>query len=531
MPRKLRRLLAAIVCVLLAAGSAGAEAPASQPGAASPASAVQPADKAAVAPRDEPDGADAQPPQTEAPPNSGEGGAEVTQPPPLPTAQELFDRYAPRLAIVRYAAKVGQQDGALRTAHQLGVLVNAEGLLLLPGHVQAMNLKPRNFRIKLGEEWYDGELLRREGPLNVSYARIVPPDAEADAEEEDAAGTSAPVYPPPVTFAEPVPLSIGDAVWVFGMLPEQAGRAKQLRRRRIAAILDEPSTVYVLDGPPTPAEAGGLVLTLDGRPAGVVGYELSRQQGGEIYLRHGLPLVFPAAQIATSLAEPREAETTATTQAWFGILMQPLHNDFKQYFGLEDETGFIISNVVRDSPAERAGLQRGDIVVEFDGEPVDVPNDLAVLTFTRGIRDRPIGTPIPMQYLRDGVLHDGTVELAAVPKTAAKADVIRQPAWGLQVRELTQDVVYLLNLPPDITGVVVDGVEPGGPAQGAGLRPGDIVREINSSPVDGLGAYGDATDQLAGMRSEKIVLFVQRGQRTGFTTLEPDWRLPARDDS
>lgn len=439
-------------------------------------------------------------------------------PPPLPTGQVLFDRYASQLVVMRYTADLPQPGGEARAAHQLGVFVDADGLVLVPGYAQSLSLKPRDFLFTVGDETYGGDLLRQDGQLNLSYVRITPP-------EDD----TAPAFDA-VSFAEPVTLEVGEDVWVFGMLPEQAGFAKQLRRRRVAAVLEDPSTVYVLDGTPDPRDAGGLVLTLDGRPAGVVGYELTTQQGGELYVRHGMPLIFPAALLAKHILEPRDTEAAPEQQAWFGILVQPLRPDFKEYFGLEDETGCIVSNVVRGSPAERAGLERGDIVVAFNGENLDVPNDLAVLTFTRSVRDLPLDTPIPIQYLRDGELRDATVELSPVPKTAARADNIRQPAWGLLVRELTQDVVYLANLPPDMAGVVVDGVEPGGPAQAAGLQPGDIIRELNSTPVDSLGAYGEAIDQLASMRSEKIVLFIQRNQRTGFTTLEPDWRLPARED-
>ena len=452
--------------------------------------------------------------------------------PPLPTAQVLYDRYVDALPIVSYQVTV-PQDGSVRSAHQLGMVVDPDGVVLIGGHLQSLHAKPFNFSVTIGDEVYPGELLRRVGQLNVSYVRIKPmkstPDTDAAGTEEEDADAGPPPFAA-VALEEGVELQVGEAVWVMGMLPEQTGYAKQIRMQRIAAVLEDPSTVYLLDGTPVPGEAGGLVLTLDGRPAGVVGYELSRQQGGEVYVRHGLPLVFRAEELNTSIAEPREATTDKQKEAWFGILIQPLNAGFKAYFELEDETGCIISNVVRESPAEAAGLLRGDIIVEFQGEPVDVPHDLAVLTFTRSIRDLPIGTEVALKYLREGELQEATVTLGPVPKTAAKADTFKQPAWGLRVRELTDDIVYLLNLQPDITGVVVDTVDPGGPAQGAGLAPGDLIREVNGLPVEDLADYRDSSAQLAGMLTEKIVLFVQRGPRTGFTTLEPDWRLPASED-
>lgn len=459
---------------------------------------------------------------------------------PSPAAREIFDRYVPAMVLVRYIANVSGAEGGVRSARQIGVLVDADGLVLLGGHLQALNMKPFDFHVRTGHgddtTEHDGKLLSRVGPLNVSYVRIVrKDDAASDTEEtaetpadEDRDTTRNPF--PFVAFDADPTVEIGDPVWVFGILPEQAGSAFSLREQHVVAILEEPSTVYVVDGTPTPGENGGLVINRAGDAIGVLGYELSQQQGGEVYVRHNLPLIFPAATLRASIAKPREETPDQADESWFGILIQPLRDDFKEYFGLEEETGCIVSNVVAGSPAERAGLARGDIIVALNGEPVDVPNDLALLTFTRAIRDLPVGTTVTVQYLRDGEPHEVTADLEAQPKMAAKADTMSQPAWGLRVRELTQDIIYILNLPRDLTGVVVDKVEQGGPAQAAGLQPGDVIRDLNGHLLDDLADYRESTDQLAGMRSDSIVLFVQRGSRTGFTKIEPDWSLPPREE-
>ena len=436
-----------------------------------------------------------------------------------PTVEELFARYEPATVLVQYTADAPGKKGA-RTAHLLGVVVSADGLVAMPGHVQLLNTNPRNLKITVGEDKYDAELLRRAGQLNVTYARILPPKDE----EEDA-----PVF----AFVEftdaPVP-ALGDPVWVFGLLPDQAGFGRRIRRQRIAAKLPVPVPVYALDGTPHHGENGGLVLAADGRPVGVLGYELSKHQGGDLLVRHSIPLIFPAAQLLQSMAEPREAaaEAAAETEAWFGILIQPMTKDLAKYLGDTALTGCIISNVVADSPAAAAGLRRRDIITEYEGVAVDVPNDLALLSFTRSIRALPIGSTVNLKYLRDGDLRDASVVLAALPKTAAKASTFEQPAWGVRVRELTKDIIYLLNLPLDLTGVVVDKVEQGGPARAAGLAPGDVLLRLNGEEISSLADYQDSTDQLASTRPDKIVLFLMRGTHTTFAALEPDWRLPAR---
>lgn len=443
------------------------------------------------------------------------------------TPPDMLERYAPTLPVLVYAAEVPGAQG-IRTAHQIGVLVGKDGLVMMPGHLQALNTKVSNLKTTIEGEPYDGDLLERVGDLNVSYVQLRPAAGAKTAQAGDEAKSKPPALDA-VTFPEHAEVRVGDPVWVFGILPEQAGYALRLTRYRVIAELDEPSTVYVLDSPTNPGEAGGLVLDAAGRPLGVVGYELSPQQGGEVYVRYGLPLLFPAETLRESMAQPRGREApSGPGQAWFGILIQPVTRDLALYFENPDLTGCIVSNVVRGSPAEAAGLRRGDIITEYQGKPLDIPNDLAVLSFTREIRNEPIGSTVSLKYLRDGQVHEAAVTLAERPKTTAKAEALEQPAWGLTVRELTNDVIYLLNLPPDLTGVVVAHVEEGGPGQAAGLRPGDVLLRLNGQDILDLADYEESTDQLASARPEKVILFVRRGSQTSFTTLEPDWSLPAK---
>jgi serine protease Do len=176
--------------------------------------------------------------------------------------------------------------------------------------------------------------------------------------------------------------------------------------------------------------------------------------------------------------------------------------------------GVLVGDVTPDGPAARAGVQRGDVITAIDGKPVD---DIG--HFRNLIAGTPPGTRVRLTIERDG--RDRTLDVAidALPErtpVAAPAR-LRPDPLGLSIADLTPEVAKKLGLRPGLKGVVVADVLPGGLAAEAGLRPGDVIQEVNRRPVRSAREFARAVEQA---RDQDLVLLVNRGASTAYVVIE-----------
>ena len=144
-----------------------------------------------------------------------------------------------------------------------------------------------------------------------------------------------------------------------------------------------------------------------------------------------------------------------------------------------------------DSPAQRAGLHKGDIITEVNGKPVSGANDLRMT-----ISMMQPGTSVQVKAIRDGQVRDFTANLADLPGTQASN---RQPSeksesalQGVQVQNLDNQTARQLDLPAGTAGVVVSNISPSSPAADSGLRRGDVIQEVNHKPVTNVSDFEQA---------------------------------------
>ncbi|MFH1278192.1 MAG: trypsin-like peptidase domain-containing protein [Candidatus Eisenbacteria bacterium] len=205
-------------------------------------------------------------------------------------------------------------------------------------------------------------------------------------------------------------------------------------------------------------------------------------------------------------------------RAYLGVYPQELTPEIVEAKGLGSIRGILVGQVVPGAPAERGGLERGDVILSFDGvETGDVAR------FRMVVADSEVGTDVEMVYMRDGERRTATVRLAERPDVAAAAERPGpEESWlGLNVVEPAEepDAVRALGLEGE-AGVLVSGVERGSPAWRAGLRAGDLIQEIDDRVVDGLGGYGDARRALRN-REDPIMFLVLRGGFTQYLAVRP----------
>jgi serine protease Do len=247
-----------------------------------------------------------------------------------------------------------------------------------------------------------------------------------------------------------------------------------------------------------PGNSGGPLVNMQGE---VIGINTAIVRGGS-----GIGFAIPsdmARRISTELLDKG-----AVTRGWLGVVVQPLTKDLADSFGIPTADGALVAEVMPGSPAATAGLKPGDVIVEVDGKKIDNPGDLA----------RAIGLAEPGRTARLRVWQDKRERTLQI--TLGQMPAERQTArLGLEVRPVTAELARELNL-PTTDGVVVVRVEEGSPAARAGVRRGDVIREVNRQPVRSLAEFERATQRAR--PGQPLALRLQRGSTWLYVAVHPE---------
>ena len=196
-------------------------------------------------------------------------------------------------------------------------------------------------------------------------------------------------------------------------------------------------------------------------------------------------------------------------RGWLGVGIQELDAELAEKFEVQQDAGVLVSQVFTDSPAERAGLRAGDVIVAVDGERMDDPRQL-----TRSIATIPPGTETRLTLLRDGERERVAVTLGTRAQGEARAlgapavEVPTRNRLGLKLVPLTPERADRLGVDEDLRGLLVRAVDPEGPAARQ-LRPGDIILEVDRQRVRALGDLSQALDDVKD--GDEVLLRIQRG--------------------
>ena len=243
-----------------------------------------------------------------------------------------------------------------------------------------------------------------------------------------------------------------------------------------------------------PGNSGGPLLNLGGE---VIGINTAIRQNAN-NVGFAIPI-----NIAKGVL-PQLRASGKVSRGWLGVYIQAIDADTAELMGLESKQGALVSKVDPSGPAAEAGVQRGDVIVEFNGQPVDEMDTLPKL-----VAAAPVGSKARIKVLRKGKEKSLSVqlgELEATPQLAQAEPEAKPGAFGLQVQTITPDIAQELGL-EDSEGVVVSGVEPGSPADDAGLRRGDVILEVNQAPVGDVAGFREALESA----ERGALLLVSRG--------------------
>ncbi|HVP76532.1 MAG TPA: DegQ family serine endoprotease [Thermodesulfobacteriota bacterium] len=251
-----------------------------------------------------------------------------------------------------------------------------------------------------------------------------------------------------------------------------------------------------------PGNSGGPLVDMKGQVIGVNTAIISEGKG----IGFAIPI-----NMAKEVV-PQLEEKGHVTRGWLGVSIQEVTPGLAKSFGLKEGKGALVAQVVSGSPAEKAGIEQGDVIVQFDGKDVASSKDLP-----RIVASTPVGKEVTIKLSRDGKVLDRQVKVGEMEE---KAEVGKAPSTkkslGLTVQDLTPEIAKGLGLKKE-TGVVVTGVEPGSPAADAGIRSGDVIREVNRKPVKDVQDFIQKVEKAKDQ--DNVLLFLQRGQNNMFAAV------------
>ena len=201
-------------------------------------------------------------------------------------------------------------------------------------------------------------------------------------------------------------------------------------------------------------------------------------------------------------------------RGWLGVMIQELTPALARGLGIPGVRGILIADVADEGPAGQAGLQREDVVVQFEGKPVDDTGH-----FRNLVAEATPGKKIALGILRIGRPQTVTMMVGELPEIPVTDDTNKpEPDQiGLATTDLTPDMAKRLGLPFDARGAVITDVLAGGRAQQAGLQPGDVIQEANHQPIRTGRDFRQALDQS---REHDLVLVVKREGTTVYFAIE-----------
>ena len=254
-----------------------------------------------------------------------------------------------------------------------------------------------------------------------------------------------------------------------------------------------------------PGNSGGPLINARGQAIGINAAIFS-QTGGSV----GIGFAIPSNQAKTVVAQL--AETGHVSRSYLGVSIQPLTQDLAKGFGLSEAKGALVASVTDDSPAMKAGIKAGDVIVEYDGRKVGSSDELPKL-----VAVTPAGREVPVVVLREGKTLRLQAKVAALeePDQKVAGEAGEKGKLGVAVEPVTPAIAKELGLKDGNSGVVVRRVEDGSPAANAGIQPGDVILEVDHQPVKDVaglkslvGKHAKGTPMVVLLHRESSTLYV-----------------------
>jgi serine protease Do len=262
--------------------------------------------------------------------------------------------------------------------------------------------------------------------------------------------------------------------------------------------------------------SGGPMMNLNGEVIGINSVIIS-PSGGNI----GLGFAIPSNQANTIIEQIKK--TGKVTRGYLGVNIQTLTPDIAKHIGAPNTKGALVTQVVKDSPADKAGIKPGDIVTALDGKQALQSHKLSKI-----VAETPIGKKVTIEILRDGkpAKLNATIELLVdkleeiESKKAGKNTVVTDLSLGIKIDDITPALRAKFKIDPNIKGVIILAVNRNSSAAESGLLPGDVIMQINRTKVENMVDAGKEIERAKKAANKDIALLINRGGTSRFIIIE-----------
>jgi len=293
---------------------------------------------------------------------------------------------------------------------------------------------------------------------------------------------------PTLQFANSDDLQVGDVVLAIG---DPFGVGQTVTHGIVSAVartqvgISDYQFFIQTDAAINPGNSGGALVDMSGRLVGINSAIYSRSGGSQ-----GIGFAIPANGVRVVVASA-EGGSSAVKRAWLGAKLQEVTPEIADSLGLKRPSGALIASLVPGSPAARAGLKTGDLLVTIDGVDIEDPN-----AFDYRFATTPVGGAAQIGVVRQGRGFVVPVDLQPLPDTPRDEVEIRNhsPFTGATVANLSPALADELQLDPQSEGVVITSIADGSTAQNIGFRKGDVVVSVNSQKIAKSGDLERATN-------------------------------------
>lgn len=379
-----------------------------------------------------------------------------------------------------------------------GVIADPNGYIITNNHVVA---KADEIKVLLSD--------KRE-----LKAKVVGTDPKTDVAVIKVEAQTLPIIP----WADSDKLQVGEYVLAIG---NPFGLNQTVTMGIISAVgranvgIAEYEDFIQTDAAINPGNSGGALVNARGELIGI-NTAIFSQSGGYM----GIGFAVPSNMVRSVMDQLIKGGKVV--RGYLGVSIQELNQELAKQFGVGERRGVLITDVLADSPAKRAKLERGDVIVEYDGHPVLNPTQ-----FRNLVAQTPVGKKVRLRLLRSGKEQELEITIGEQPLNMARAggepgeEEARADGVfaGIDVRDLPNDLLRRFSLPRDKAGALVVRVAEGSPAEQAGLRAGDVINEINRKTIANARDYSKVTGSLS--PKDSALVLVLRNGRSIYLTIKP----------
>ncbi|HET6464912.1 MAG TPA: DegQ family serine endoprotease [Nitrospiria bacterium] len=381
-----------------------------------------------------------------------------------------------------------------------GVIVDPNGLIVTNNHVVA---KADEIKVLLGDKReFKGKVVGTDPKTDIAVVKINAKDL------------------PVIPWGDSDKLQVGEYVLAIG---NPFGLNQTVTMGIVSAVgranvgIAEYEDFIQTDAAINPGNSGGALVNVRGELIGI-NTAIFSQSGGYMGVGFAVP-----SNMTKSVMDSL-VKTGKVVRGWLGVSIQEVSPELAKQFALPEAHGALVTDVLENSPAAKAGLQQGDVIISYDGKPVENTG-----TLRNHVAQTPVGKTVKVGIIRDKKEKELDILIAEQPKEVARGQEEESSAApdeetstalsGMQVHDLTANMVQRYGLSKSDKGVIITQIDQGSTAADAGLREGDLIVEMNRQPVKSVKDYNRIAARIK--KQDTVLFLINRQGRNSYFALKP----------